>query len=514
MVSTPMTSQDALWLTMDRPNNLMVIDTVMWFRSVPDWGAVEDVLQERLVAQFPVFRSHAVKKGTSWEWQEVVDFELADQIQRVTLDAPGDFQALRTFVASQRSVPFSKSRPMWTMYFIENVNFDDGASGAAVMARFHHSIADGIRLTQAVMGLCDLDPADVTAVGRPFSHPKGPVQVATAVAKETWSDIADLGSATAHRVASAVGSVRDVVTRAATGDVRAAASSVVDDSRNIFTVGTQALKFPERLMDVNMLVSSPDNRVANDATIAGKYVLSGSSVKTVWTGKPQRHKDADWAPIIDLDDVKAIGRATGTTVNDVMLSAVSIALTRYLNENGDDTTDELIWMVPVSIQPVEPGVPKELGNHFALVTLRMPIGIHDFVDCLSAMHERMERIKSSDEALVTFGLQRGIANAPGPLAVGLTNYFANKAVGVLTNVPGPRAPMTLAGTQVDGILGWAPCSGDQPMTICIFSYDGKVTVGFGADKALVPDLNRLSELFHQGFLDMYREIVGNGERDR
>ena len=66
----------------------MVIDTVMWFRSVPDWGAVEDVLQERLVAQFPVFRSHAVKKGTSWEWQEVVDFELADQIQRVTLDAP------------------------------------------------------------------------------------------------------------------------------------------------------------------------------------------------------------------------------------------------------------------------------------------------------------------------------------------------------------------------------------------------------------------------------------------
>ena len=179
--------------------------------------------------------------------------------------------------------------------------------------------------------------------------------------------------------------------------MRAAASSVVDDSRNIFTVGTQALKFPERLMDVNMLVSSPDNRVANDATIAGKYVLSGSSVKTVWTGKPQRHKDADWAPIIDLDDVKAVGRATGTTVNDVMLSAVSIALTRYLNENGDDTTDELIWMVPVSIQPVEPGVPKELGNHFALVTLRMPIGIHDFVDCVSAMHERMERIKSSDE---------------------------------------------------------------------------------------------------------------------
>lgn len=513
MVSTPMTSQDALWLTMDRPNNLMVIDTVMWFRTVPDWSEVEKVIATRLVDQFPVFRSRAVKKGTGWVWEEVPDFSLQDQIHRVTLDDPGDFKVLRQFVASQRSVAFTKSRPVWSLYFIENVHFEDGSVGAAVLARFHHAIADGIRLTQAVMGLCDLDPSDVTAVGRPFTHPSTPVQVVASVAKETLSDLADFGTATVRRVGGVASSARDVVVRAVTGDPVEAASSVVDDSKSIFAIGTQALRFPERLMDVNQLVSSSDNRVANDATIPGKYLLSGTSVKTVWSGTPQRHKDADWAPIIELDDVKAIGRATGTTVNDVMISAVAIGLTRYLNENGDDRTDELIWMVPVSIQPVEPGVPKELGNHFALVVLRMPIGITDFAECLANMHERMERIKSSDEALVTFGLQRGIANAPSPLAVGLTNYFANKAVGVLTNVPGPRAPMTLAGTLVDGVLGWAPCSGDQPMTICIFSYNGKVTVGFGADKTLVPDLNRLSELFYGGFNDMYAEIVEGAPSD-
>lgn len=506
-MSIPMTSQDALWLTMDRPNNLMVIDTVMWFRTVPDWAQVADVIQTRLVDQFPVFRSRAMKKGTGWVWMEVPDFSLDDQITRVKLDEPGDFKTLRKFVASQRSVAFAKSRPVWALYFIENVHFEDGSVGAAVLARFHHAIADGIRLTQAVMGLCDLDPSDVTAVGRPFSHPSTPVQVATSVAKETLSDLADFGTAAVRTVGGVASSARDVVVRAVTGDPVQAASEVVDDGKNIFTLGTQALRFPERLMDVNQLVSSSDNRVANDATIPGKYLLSGTSVKTVWSGTPKRQKDADWAPILELEDVKAVGRATGTTVNDVMISAVAIGLTRYLNENGDHKTDELIWMVPVSIQPVEPGVPKELGNHFALVVLRMPIGITDFRECLANMHERMERIKSSDEALVTFGLQRGIANAPSPLAVGLTNYFANKAVGVLTNVPGPRAPMTLAGTEVDGVLGWAPCSGDQPMTICIFSYNGKVTVGFGADKALVPDLNRLSELFYQGFQDMYAEIV-------
>ena len=100
---------------------------------------------------------------------------------------------------------------MWALYFIENVHFEDGSVGAAVLARFHHATADGIRLTQAVMGLCDLDPSDVTAVGRPFSHPSTPVQVATSVAKETLSDLADFGTAAVRTVGGVASSARDVV---------------------------------------------------------------------------------------------------------------------------------------------------------------------------------------------------------------------------------------------------------------------------------------------------------------
>ena len=70
-----------------------------------------------------------------------------------------------------------------------------------------------------------------------------------------------------------------------------------------------------------------------------------------------------------------------------------------------------------------------------------------------------------------------------------------------------RARLALAVREIDSVLGSAPCSGDQPIAICTFIYHGIVTVGFGADKSLVPDLNRLSELFYQGFQDMYAEIV-------
>ena len=84
----------------------------------------------------------------------------------------------------------------------------------------------------------------------------------------------------------------------------------------------------------------------------------------------------------------------------------------------------------------------------------------------------------------------------------LTNYFANKAIGVLTNVPGPRGPMTCAGAPVVQVVGFAPCSGDQPMTATIFSYNGAVTVGFATDAQLVPDPVVLAALVVQEITEM------------
>jgi len=69
----------------------------------------------------------------------------------------------------------------------------------------------------------------------------------------------------------------------------------------------------------------------------------------------------------------------------------------------------------------------------------------------------------------------------------LFSHAPARAVGVLTNVPGPRTRMTLAGAEVDGIVGWAPCSGRQAITICIFGYAGEVRFGFGTDRRLIPD---------------------------
>jgi diacylglycerol O-acyltransferase len=164
--------------------------------------------------------------------------------------------------------------------------------------------------------------------------------------------------------------------------------------------------------------------------------------------------------------------------------------------------DEITWMVPVNLKPFEENLPPGLGNYFALVFLPMALHHSDATERLAHVHHAMDRIKHSDEAVITFGLQRAVSISPEKIAFFLTNFFANKAVGVLTNVPGPSTELRFAGIPARQVIGFAPCSGDAPMTATIFSYNGGVTVGFATDAGLIPDPEVLSVLVVEELVEM------------
>jgi diacylglycerol O-acyltransferase len=58
---------------------------------------------------------------------------------------------------------------------------------------------------------------------------------------------------------------------------------------------------------------------------------------------------------------------------------------------------------------------------------------------------------------------------------------------MVTNIPGPTAPLHLAGHPVDALLVWAPASGDIGVTISTLTYAGRLQIGVAADARLVPD---------------------------
>jgi diacylglycerol O-acyltransferase len=111
----------------------------------------------------------------------------------------------------------------------------------------------------------------------------------------------------------------------------------------------------------------------------------------------------------------------------------------------------------------------------------------------------MNRIKNSHEAAVAFRLQEAIAGFSRTMYEASVELFTNRTLGVLTNVPGPPIPVYLAGALVQGIAGWAPVSGDQPMSFSICSYNGDVVVGIACDTELVPGYEGIVDGFAAAF---------------
>ena len=153
----------------------------------------------------------------------------------------------------------------------------------------------------------------------------------------------------------------------------------------------------------------------------------------------------------------------------------------------------------MNLLPFDPALPLVLGNGFALVQLELPTNIEDPLRALEVVRRRMGRIKSGHEAAVDFGVQAAISRMSKRLYRLTIDLLANRAVGVLTNVPGPQVPLYVAGQRIEGMMGWAPLTADQVMSFTIYSYDGKVFVGIAADAQLVPDHEQIVDGFTEAF---------------
>ena len=479
MATVTMGAQDQLWLAMDRPNNLMVVEGALLLDGIPKESAVQSVMQD-LVERHPVFGRKAVSIDGKWSWSDDSDFRVADHISWEKFSKPVTRRYIQDFLADKRSEPLSREKPLWQIHMIAPVEISDGVVGAAMVARFHHAIADGVRLTQVMLSLCE-GGTQVPGTGKTRSS-----RNAMSVAKraELLADTATTG------LRQGIAEL-ETAARKPTQTFSGLPERFLSAGLRGVTEGIEMLKHPDRTLDRLEEIGAGNFRGTNNIGTVSKLLFT-TAPETAWSGEPGIDKAVAWTEPVPLREIADTGRALGGTVNDVLLAAVAGGVNAYL-ESHNATVEEITWMVPVNVKPFEDNLPPELGNHFALVMLPMPLTADAGLDRVDQLHQRMSRIKHSDEAALTFTLQQIISSSPGPVAAGLTSFFADKAVGVLTNVPGPQAPMTFAGTKVSQVVGFAPCTGNQPMTVAIFSYDGGVTLGLATDKKLLPEPDVLAQ---------------------
>jgi WS/DGAT/MGAT family acyltransferase len=244
------------------------------------------------------------------------------------------------------------------------------------------------------------------------------------------------------------------------------------------------------------------------ASILVKLILKGADPATRFKGRLGVAKRAAWSRPIRVDEVKAVGKTVGGTVNDVLLTAVSGALRRYLLQHGDGVEGiEINAMVPVNLRPLSEA--DQLGNRFGLIYLALPVGTDDHAERLRLVKARMDEIKSSPQPFVTFQILNALGLAPVEVAELAVNMFGTKATAVMTNVIGPKQPLYFAGERIRTWLGWVPQSGRMGLGVSIFSYDGQVVVGVASDKGLVPDPESIAAAFEEEFAALV-EWAGRG----
>jgi len=456
-----MSAVDTAWLRMDRPTNLMMIVGVMVFDHRMDFDRLRDTIEARLVGRYRRFRQCAVQEVAGAFWQDDPDFDIDAHLRRRALPSGAGKKELQALASELAVQPLNPGKPLWRFDLIEDY---DG--GSAMVVRIHHSIADGIALVGVILSLTDLTP-------------DAPPQEHVAI------DVDDFEGG--HVQAGLIETLAEVLTSVVnTGTALGGkAMDLASDPDRMSTYGRHGIGLLTEL--AKLLAMPPDSQ---------------TSLK----GKTGTVKRVAWSELIPLGEVKALGKALGCSVNDILLSSVAGAFRAYFLQKGETVRDvEVRAMIPVNLRSARDE--GTLGNRFGLGTLSLPLHEGNPFARLFLVRSRMNELKSSYQPPLTLGILAAVGVAPNIVQQQFLDILAAKASTVMTNVPGPRQPLYLAGSRLDQVMFWVPQSGDIGIGVSILSYNDNVQFGLITDRHFVPDPETIAPLFAAEFEKMLMALL-------
>ncbi|MBI4987598.1 MAG: wax ester/triacylglycerol synthase family O-acyltransferase [Rhodocyclales bacterium] len=446
---------DTAWLRMDRPTNLMMIVGIMMFDGPMDYARLRRTLEARLLP-YRRFRQKVVHDATGAWWEDDADFDLDCHLHHAALPAGDQKVELQKMAAELMSTPLDPNRPLWSYHLVDKY---DG--GSALVVRIHHCIADGIALIGVMLSLTDSSPDAPERPGPPLEmagEDDGPDSF-------FWNRVFE---------------------------------PVTQGITTALNLGTQAwFKYLELLTHPDQVLDYSRQGVGMAAEL-GKLLIMPADSPTRFKGKPGGTKAVAWSVPMPLTEVKAVGKAIGCSVNDLLLSAVAGALRAYLAERGDPVEGvEVRAMVPVNMRSAADE--GKLGNRFGIVTLLLPVYLDNPFERVFEVRRRMDELKGSYQPVVALGVLAATGLAPKFVQDIVLDILANKASAVMTNVPGPPQPLYMAGAHLAQQMFWVPQSGDIGMGVSILSYDGKVQFGLVTDRHFVTDPENIVSRFQPEF---------------
>lgn len=461
---------DASFLYMDQPTTPMHVGSVAIFRkprSGFDYDGLVDLIGTR-IGLVPRYRQkiRQVPGGVARPvWIDDRDFDVTYHVRRSALPAPGTERALRDLVARLMSRPLDHSRPLWEMYLV------DGLSGnrVAIVTKTHQAMVDGVESIDIGQVVFDEAPS-------PRATPED-----TWVARSEpapWRLVADAVGEAVARPGEAVEAARVAARDAAT-----TVTKVAGVAGGLLSAVRTAVR-PAPTTPLNVPIST-QRRFATTRT--------------------------------DLADYRAVRRAHGGTINDVVLAVVSGALRNWLLSRGASVgpTTTMRAMVPLSVRGDAETTGSIsgaglLGNRIASFLVDLPVGEPNAVLRMHHVAHAMREHKESGQSVGANALVRVGGFAPPTLhalgaraANGLSRRLFNL---VISNVPGPQHPLYAGGARMLEMYPVVPLAKGQSLAVGLTSYDGGVFYGFNADRDSMSDVDELGGLVAESLAELVATV--------
>ncbi len=440
---------DSSFLHLERDSAHMHVGSVLVFDGPPpSYEELVDHVEGRLHL-VPRYRQRLafvpLEQGRP-VWVDDPHFNVSYHVRHTALPRPRTEAELQRLVGRLFAQRLDRTKPLWEIWLVQGLADDrPGGSGGprfALVAKTHHALVDGISGVDITAVLFD-------AAAEPAPTPPPP---------EPWVP---------RPLPSGAQLLADALVERATvpGEVARGVRALARGPRQV--VG----------------------RALGGAAAVGSLVRAGGGAPRSPLNVPiGPHRRFTWVEA-DLATFKAIKDRLEGTVNDVVLTVVTLALARFLRGRGEAVEGErLRAMVPVSVRAdAERGA---LGNRVAAMYAPLPVGLEDPLECFATVHEAMAELKSSGQAVGAQVLTELAGFAPPTIVSQAARLTARQRFFnlVVTNVPGPQFPLFLLGRRLRAMYPQVPLAPRQALGIAIMSYDGSLFFGLLGDFDAMPDL--------------------------
>jgi len=464
---------DATFLYAETPTSPMHIGSVAIIEGSLDFKTFKENLESK-IHQIPKFRQRLVSIPFSIDypyWVDDPNFNINLHLQRIALPKPYGWQELRTMASSIFSEHLDRSRPLWSMAFVEGIEgIDQVPKGStALISKVHHVAIDGMAGSSIMSVLFDMsDKPSPLKAPRPYKAKPLPNEI-------------------------------QMLRKSAT------------------TFAKKPLKFPKIIREA--VSSTMKAGFITRSQLVDLPTAPFTAPKTSLNGIISAERKWNTA-IISLERVKALKNIMGTTVNDVILAVCSGALRKYFLDKNKLPEKSLVAMVPISTRAAATDE-KTSGNKVSMMLVQLATEVKDSIERLETIHSNTTKGKTYQGAIGAKALTSLAESVPFGVAsqaarvysrFNLSNLHKPVFNVTITNVPGPPIPLYCRGHKLHSIMGTAPIIDGMGMIITIYSYDGRITISPTSDAKSMPDLNTFTNYILDSANELEAEILAKGKK--